>query len=139
MKRTFIILFVAFILPILISLQLIMLFECEYLVPGSRAGNLTEEFYVLMAMELLTICLVPLALWMFRAKFIKARLVAGKERALLTWGLARLLMLGIPMVTNTVLYYLYMLPSFGYLAIIIFLSMFFVFPTMERCVADVNS
>ncbi len=138
MKRTFIILFIAFLLPVVLTIQLIMLFECEFLVPGSRAGNLTEEFYVLMAMELLTICLVPSALWMFRAKFIKKRLVAGKEHALLRWGLLRLLMLAVPMVANTLLYYLYMLPSFGYLAIIIFLSMFFVFPTMERCVSEVS-
>lgn len=138
MRRTYVILLIAFLLPVLLLLLLIVLFESELLIPGSRTGNLTEEFYVLMAMELLTICFVPVALWMFRSKTIKKKLVSGRERALLPLGLVRLLMLAVPMMVNTLFYYLYMLPSFGYLAIILFLSMFFIFPTMERCVSDVS-
>lgn len=138
MRRTYVILLIAFLLPVLLSLLLIVLFESELFIPGSRTGNLTEEFYLLMAMELLTICFVPVALWMFRSKTIKNKLISGREQVLLPLGLVRLLMLAVPMMVNTLFYYIYMLPSFGYLAIILFLSMFFIFPTMERCVSDVS-
>ena len=102
-----------------LSLLMIILFETDILAPGSCGGNLTAEFYTLMAAELITICVVPLALWMFRAKTIKQKLISGKEHSLLRFGILRLL------------------PSFGYMAIILFLSIFFVFPSMERCVGDV--
>ena len=57
--------------------------------------------------------------------------------AVLRFGILRLSLLVVPMVANTLLYYMFMLPSFGYMAIILFLSIFFVFPSMERCVGDV--
>lgn len=120
-----------------LSLLMIILFETDILAPGSCGGNMTAEFYTLMAAELITICVVPLALWMFRAKTIKQKLISGKEHSLLRFGILRLSLLVVPMVANTLLYYMFMLPSFGYMAIILFLSIFFVFPSMERCVGDV--
>ena len=120
-----------------LSLLMIILFETDILAPGSCGGNLTAEFYTLMAAELITICVVPLALWMFRAKTIKQKLISGKEHSLLRFGILRLSLLVVPMVANTLLYYMFMLPSFGYMAIILFLSIFFVFPSMERFVGDV--
>ena len=120
-----------------LSLLMIILFETDILAPGSCGGNLTAEFYTLMAAELITICVVPLALWMFRAKTIKQKLISGKEHSLLRFGILRLSLLVVPMVANTLLYYMFMLPSFGCMAIILFLSIFFVFPSMERCVGDV--
>ena len=120
-----------------LSLLMIILFETDILAPGSCGGNMTAEFYTLMAAELITICVVPLALWMFRAKTIKQKLISGKEHSLLRFGILRLSLLIVPMVANTLLYYMFMLPSFGYMAIILFLSIFFVFPSMERCVSRI--
>ena len=121
-----------------LSLLMIILFETDILAPGSCGGNMTAEFYTLMAAELITICVVPLALWMFRAKMIKKSLVAGKENALLRWGLCRQLILAVPMLLNAFFYYAFMLPSFGYLGIILFLSMFFIYPSLERCMFEVS-
>ena len=70
-----------------LSLLMIILFETDILAPGSCGGNMTAEFYTLMAAELITICVVPLALWMFRAKTIKQKLISGKEHSLL-WHFA---------------------------------------------------
>lgn len=137
MKKTALFLKTIFFASIVISLVIILLFETDLVISGPLAGNISFEFYFLMASELLTICVVPLALWMFRAKRIKKTLVAGKEKALLKYGSLRILLLAIPMIANTLLYYLFMLPSFGYLAIILFLSMFFVLPSMDRCMQDV--
>ena len=47
-------------------------------------------------------------------------------------------MLTVPMVVNTLLYYLFMNVAFGYLAIILALCIFFVFPSMSRCEAEVG-
>lgn len=120
------------------TLLIVILFESEILIPGFFSGNLTLEFYSLLISEMLTICAVPVALWMFRAKVVKKSLVAGKEKALLRWGLCRLFILAVPMLLNAILYYAFMLPSFGYLGIILFLSMFFIYPSIERCMFEVS-
>ena len=40
------------------------------------------------------------------------------------------------MMYNTYLYYMYMNPTFGYLAIILLLTLPFVMPTESRCIAE---
>ena len=50
-----------------------------------------------------------------------------------------MLMLCLPMVANTLLYYIYMNVAFGYMAIILLLSLCFVLPTMARCEAEMNA
>ena len=74
-------------------------------------------------------------------KLFKLRAVAKRLRtpqALLCLGSLRLAMLTVPMVVNTLLYYLFMNVAFGYLAIILALCIFFVFPSMSRCEAEVG-
>lgn len=138
MKKTITLLRVAFLLPMAVCLVLIALFENDVLLPGVRAGITVEEFYVLSAMELLAIVVVPTALYLFRIGAVKRKLVAGRENALLPMGMVRILMMALPMMADTLLYYIYMLPSLGYLAIILFLSLFFVYPSKERCVGDIT-
>lgn len=62
-----------------------------------------------------------------------------KEPAMLKWGMLRLLILEAPMVSNTYLYYIYMNTTFGYLAIILLLCLPFVFPTLNRCIAETTA
>lgn len=138
MKKTISLLRASFLLPMAVCLVLIALFENGVLLPGERAGLTVEEFYVLSAMELLAIVVVPTALYLFRISAVKRKLVTERETALLRLGLVRILMMALPMMANTLLYYIYMLPSFGYLAIILFLSLFFVYPSAERCVGDIT-
>jgi len=47
-------------------------------------------------------------------------------------------MLLVPMLVNAVLYYLFMNVAFGYMAIILFLACFFVFPSQERSEQEYN-
>ena len=138
MKKTISLLRASFLLPMAVCLVLIALFENGVLLPGERAGLTVEEFYVLSAMELLAIVVVPTALYLFRISAVKRKLVTERETALLRLGLVRILMMALPMMANTLLYYIYMLPSFGYLAIILFLSLSFVYPSAERCVGDIT-
>ena len=94
-------------------------------------------YVVQMVMILLTLSLVPLALRLFKFKLIHASLLASPAAALLKWGSVRILVLGLLLVTNTLLYYIYGFePSFGYLAVMILLTMPFVVPTMSRCKAE---
>ena len=116
----------------------VVLFETGLLCEGALAGTGdSSEFVVLSAMELITICVIPVALRLFKFRAVGQRLVT--PQGLLHYGLLRLLMLCVPMVVNTVLYYLYMSVAFGYMGIILFLCMAFVVPTKGRCEAELRN
>ena len=92
---------------------------------------------VQMIMILITLCLVPLALRLFKFEKIHLALVKTSSAALLRWGIIRILVLGLLLIVNTLLYYIYGFePAFGYLAVMVMLTMPFVFPTMSRCKAE---
>jgi hypothetical protein len=93
-----------------------------------------------MLMVLLTLGGIPLALRLFKFQKIDSILTASPAEALLKWGIIRLLILGILLLANTCLYYLFGFePAFGYLAVIVLLSMPFVLPTMSRCKAETEA
>lgn len=127
-----------FLVPIIICLVIVVLGEFNAFPTGVLTGNTQVEFVLLAAMEIITICMIPLALRLFRFGKIHSQLVEQRERGLQKWGTIRLEMLTVPMVVNTLLYYLTMNAAFGYLAIILFLCMFFVVPTKERCNAEIE-
>ena len=127
-----------FLVPIIICLVIVVLGEFNVFPTGVLTGNTQVEFVLLAAMEIITICMIPLALRLFRFGKIHSQLVEQRERGLQKWGTIRLEMLTVPMVVNTLLYYLTMNAAFGYLAIILFLCIFFVVPTKERCNAEIE-
>lgn len=116
----------------------VILFETGVLEPGILKGGDTGEFIILTIMELFTIGVIPLALYMFKIKRIQSDLYERREPALRQWGLLRMDLLALPLVANVLFYYLYMNVSFGYMAIILFICLFFVYPSEKRCVADVT-
>ena len=71
-------------------------------------------------------------------KKVKRQLADGREEALCKWALYRLDMLSVPMFINAVLYYVYQHAAFGYLAIILFLCLFFIYPSMSRCQSELE-
>ena len=127
-----------FLVPIIICLVIVVLGEFNVFPTGVLTGNTQVEFVLLAAMEIITICMIPLALRLFRFGKIHSQLVEQRERGLQKWGTIRLEMLTVPMVVNTLLYYLTMNAAFGYLAIILTLCMFFVVPTKERCNVEIE-
>ena len=60
-----------------------------------------------------------------------------REKALLRWGSLRMLMLCVPMVINTLCYYLFMNVAFAYMAIILFICLFLVYPSLDRCYSEI--
>lgn len=122
-----------FVNLIVVALLMVVVYETGILTPGALGGEKTAEFPVLTLMELLTVGIIPLALYLFRIPAVSRALMDKPEEALRKWGLVRILMIGLTMVANTLLYYLFMNASFGYMAIIAAISMLFIYPSIGRC------
>ena len=121
-----------------VSVLVAVLFECEVLPSGEWTGQATAEFLCRCTMEVATLAGIWLALRLFKFRKVHADLLSRKAEALKKWGALRLLILEVPMLLNTLLYYMYMQTTYGYLAIIALLSLPFVFPTVGRCEDEVT-
>jgi len=119
-----------------LTLLIVLLFETGIIFSGELADNKSLEFAIATLMELLTICVIPFALRLFKMGVVKKRLISPES--LYKWGILRLLMLCVPMLINCLLYYLFLNVAFGYMSIILFLCLFFVVPTMERCKSEID-
>ena len=115
---------------------IIVLYESGVLESGVLVDSKQTEFLAMTGMELTSLTGAFLGLRLFKFQKIHDALVTLKEPALLKWGMLRLLILEVPMVSNTYLYYMYMNTTFGYLAIILLLCLPFVFPSLSRCIAE---
>ena len=96
-------------------------------------------FVVATIMELLTIAIIPFALRLFKFRKVNGKLTESETTRwdnLLKYGSVRILLLAIPMIINVVCYYLFTLTAFAYMAIILFLCMFFIYPTVDKCIAE---
>lgn len=113
-----------------------MIYETSFSQSGTLADKKQIEFISAVGMELVALGGIPLALRLFKFKKIAEDLVNRKEHALLVWGMLRMLMLCVPVISNLTLYYLFLNPTFAYLALIHVISLMFVYPTMDRCVAE---
>ena len=134
MKHTRTVLMAQFAGILTAALFFVILFETDILESGIMAGADSQvEFAILTVMELLTIGCIPLALRLLKFKKIEADLQERHEEALLKWGVLRLSMLEVPLILNTICYYLFLNTPFGYMAIILLLCMAFVYPTKEKC------
>lgn len=120
---------------ITLDVVLVALFENDVLPSGEWTCAERGEFAATTAMELLTLMSVPLALRLFRFRFVSGEL-ASNGTSLLKWGVLRLLLLVFPLLLNTFLYYMFMATSFGYMAIILIISLAFVYPSRGRCESE---
>lgn len=132
MKKTNKILQTVFYVSLAVSLIMVVLFESDTILPGILAAYGRDEFIVATTMELITICAIPVVLRIFKFGFVKRRVQADGEKAMRSWSLMRMLVLCVLMVVNTLLYYVFMNVAFGYMAIITFLCVFFIFPSTDR-------
>ena len=140
MKLTQKILMWAFWLNLAVCALIALVFETHLLESGILEGQPQLLFMMAVVMQMLTICVIPLALKLFKFKFVSRPLTTGSddERAmqLRKWGIRRLDLLCIPMILNLLFYYMTMVVGFCYMAIILALSLFFVFPGMDRCLRE---
>lgn len=119
-----------------VCLLMVVLYETEVLLPLEQFDNPQLEFFLQVVMEFASIIVIPVALKLFSIPLVRRRLLEHKGSALITWGTARIQMLCVPMTIDTFLYYQTMWPGFGYLGIILLLCLFFVYPSMGRCMDE---
>ena len=122
-----------FLIPIVLSAIIIVSGELDIIPNGILANDKQVEFVIMSMMEILTIIAIPVALKLFKFKAIANKLASDTLLHFERWGIVRLCLLNVPMVINLVCYYLFVGAGFGYLAIILFLSLFFVYPSLSRC------
>lgn len=129
-------LLIQFWVPVAVCLAIIVPYENDWLMAGALQSDKVLEYYVAIAMELITICLIPLSLRLFKFKAIKRALMNNPTSGLKRWGSIRLAMLTVPMMVNAWLYYQFMNVAFGYMGIIGLLSLVFIYPSKTRCEAE---
>ena len=139
MKETKNLLMGVYLAGIVLALTIVCLYETEVVVPGVLATDKQSEFLMTFLMELMTLGCAFLALRLFKFEKIHQELITGKAVALRKWGLIRLLILLLPLLADTLLYYIYMNTTFGYLGIILALCLPFVYPSMRRCEAETEA
>ena len=122
-----------FWIPIVLSAIIIVSGELDIIPNRILANDKQVEFVIMSMMEILTIIAIPVALKLFKFKAIANKLASDTLLHFERWGIVRLCLLNVPMVINLVCYYLFVGAGFGYLAIILFLSLFFVYPSLSRC------
>lgn len=131
-------LMIVYLALLAIAIGLIILYETETLEAGVLATEEQLKFLFTTFMELGSLAAAFFGLRLFKFQAVHNDLVTRKEPAMMKWGLIRLLILELPMVADTLLYYIYMYTTFGYLAIILLLCLPFVFPTLNRCLAETS-
>ena len=125
-----------YIAQIALALVIIVLFETDVLPVGVKADDKQSDFVMVALMEIVSLGAAFLGLRLFKFKPIHDDLVSRPETAMWKWGMSRLLILEVPMVIDTLLYYIYMNTTFGYLGIMLLLCLPFVFPTLNRCLDE---
>lgn len=127
-----------YIAQLALALVFIVLFELDVLPVGIMSEDKQSEFVLTALMEIVSLGAAFLGLRLFKFKAIHHDLVTREEKAMWKWGMTRLLILEAPMVIDTLLYYIYLNTTFGYLAIILLLCLPFVFPSLNRCLAETS-
>lgn len=116
---------------ILLYVCIIVLYEFDFVNIFSFISP-SSLIVIQYLMDIVTLLVIPLALYSFKIKFISKRLTSYKQLQVLS--IIRILILCVPMVLNIFLYYYYCQEvSFFYLSIILLLSLFFVYPSKARC------
>lgn len=119
------------------TMVIIVLFETETVPPGLLEKGSLPEFLLQLLMEMATICIVPVALRLFKFGFVKRAIAASPISGLRRWGVVRMAMLCVTMLANTLLYYITPLNvAFAYMAMICLICLMFVNPTLKRCNAE---
>ena len=86
-----------------LALVIIVLFETDVLPAGIKADDKQSDFVLTAVMELVSLGAAFLGLRLFKFRRIHDDLIRRKETAMWKWGMARLIILGAPMVIDTLL------------------------------------
>ena len=132
MNKTISLLRTVLIANVGVAVVIAALYELDILPSGMMTGRPQDEFLSTISMELITIVFIPVALRLFKTKDVEKRLEEGNIKAFRKWGLVRILMITIPLVLNTLLYYSFMNTTFGYMALILLICLPFIYPAVRK-------
>ncbi|MDY4629267.1 MAG: hypothetical protein SO440_10255 [Prevotella sp.] len=132
MNKTISLLRTVLIANVGVAVVIAALYELDILPSGMLAGRPQYEFLSTISMELITIVFIPVALRLFKTKDVEKRLEEGNIKAFRKWGLVRILMITVPLVLNTLLYYSFMNTTFGYMALILLICLPFIYPASRK-------
>lgn len=132
MNKTISLLRTVLIANVGVAVVIAALYELDILPSGMLAGRPQDEFLSTISMELITIVFIPVALRLFKTKDVEKRLEEGNIKAFRKWGLVRILMITVPLVLNTLLYYSFMNTTFGYMALILLICLPFIYPAVRK-------
>ena len=132
MNKTISLLRTVLIANVGVAVVIAALYELDILPSGILAGRPQDEFLSTISMELITIVFIPVALRLFKTKDVEKRLEEGNIKAFRKWGLVRILMITVPLVLNTLLYYSFMNTTFGYMALILLICLPFIYPAARQ-------
>lgn len=132
MNKTISLLRTVLIANVGVAVVIAALYELDILPSGMMAGRPQDEFLSTISMELITIVFIPVALRLFKTKDVEKRLEEGNIKAFRKWGLVRILMITVPLVLNTLLYYSFMNTTFGYMALILLICLPFIYPAARQ-------
>ena len=132
MNKTISLLRTVLIANVGVAVVIAALYELDIQPSGILAGRPQDEFLSTISMELITIVFIPVALRLFKTKDVEKRLEEGNIKAFRKWGLVRILMITVPLVLNTLLYYSFMNTTFGYMALILLICLPFIYPAARQ-------
>lgn len=132
MNKTISLLRTVLIANVGVAVVIAAFYELDILPSGMLAGRPQDEFLSTISMELITIVFIPVALRLFKTKDVEKRLEEGNIKAFRKWGLVRILMITVPLVLNTLLYYSFMNTTFGYMALILLICLPFIYPASRK-------
>ena len=132
MNKTISLLRTVLIANVGVAVVIAALYELDILPSGMLAGRPQDEFLSTISMELITIVFIPVALRLFKTKDVEKRLEEGNIKAFRKWGLLRILMITVPLVLNTLLYYSFMNTTFGYMALILLICLPVIYPASRK-------
>ena len=111
-----------------LMLAAVILFETNEQLTGFLGMTEADEFKLLSVMEMLTLMSIFLMLRLFKFERIARQIEESPQRALPLWTSVRVAVMLVMIAANGLLYYGTMNTTFGYLAIIIMVSLPFVYP-----------
>ena len=132
MKKTVNILRTLFIASVGIAVVVAALYELDILPSGVLADRPQDEFLCTIAMELVTIVFIPIAFRTPKPKDVDRRLDEGDIKTFKTWSIVRILMITVPLLMNTLLYYIFMNTTFGYMALILLICLPIIYPATRK-------
>lgn len=123
---------ITYFAALLTAAGLVFIFETGMLPEGDLGADEVFAYWLSMAGVALTIILLPLSLRLMKFKAVM-KSVAESEMNYTRWSLIRIAMLTIPLLYNTLCYYLTgCVTTFAYMALMVAVGFMFIWPSRDR-------